>query len=163
MLFFLRPAHRSTGRPRAGARALVCGCAALLGACYDYVPQVAQQPALGSEVRLTLTDLGSVAAASAVGPRVESIDGRIARISADSVVVAATQTTQRGGAENTWNGERVALPRSAVASIGVRRLSASRTALASAAGVAVVVGTIVGFHVGGSGNGSGISKLPTPQ
>lgn len=137
--------------------------AVVLGACYDYVPQVAQQPTPGTEVRLTLTDLGSASAAAAVGPRVESVDGRITQITGDSIVVAATQTTRQGGVESTWNGERVALPRSAVASIGVRRLSASRTALASAVGVAAVVGTIAGFHIGGSGTGATISKSPTPQ
>jgi len=150
-------------RPQGTARAVVVAAVTVVSACYEYAPPPAVEPAPGTELRVTLTDAGSVAAASAVGPRVEQIDGRLARIDADTLVIAATQTTQRGGIENTWNGERVAVPRSAVASLGVRRVSASRTVLAAAAGVAIAVGTIAGFRIGQSGNGNVTTQVPTPK
>ena len=137
--------------------------ATALSACYEYAPPVAHDPTPGTEVRLTLTDAGSLAAASSVGPRVELVDGRISRIDADSVVVLATQTTQRGGVDNLWNGERVAVPRSSVASLGVRRVSASRTALASVIGVGVIAASIAGFKIGQNGTSGGTTQVASPK
>ncbi len=150
-------------RARVRLPAAAVATAAALSACYEYTPPVTSSPTPGTEVRLTLTDAGSVAAASAVGPHVELVDGRIGKIDADSVVVMATQTTQRGGTENLWSGERVSVPRSSVASLGVRRISASRTALAAAVGVAVVVGTFVGFKIGQAGTSNNTTQVPTPK
>lgn len=152
--------------PRTRARyrpALVAVVAAQLSACYEYVRPSDSGPQPGTPVRVALTDAGSVAVASAVGPRVENIEGRLTMVSPDTVVLSATETTQFGGSESTWAGERVAVPRSAVASLTVRRLSTSRTVLMTAAGVAAVAALIIGFNVGSPGNGANVHQVPTPK
>jgi hypothetical protein len=114
-------------------------------------------------VRLTLTDAGAVALASQVGPRVEVIDGRVQRADADSIVVSVSQTVDRQGVEHDWAGERVALARTAVDAVGVRRLDRGRTALALAGAAALLVGTFVGFAQGEAGGGPGSRPLPSPR
>ena len=46
------------------------------GACYRYTPIDSSSPALGSEVRLRLTDQGAIAMAPLVGNRIEVVDVR---------------------------------------------------------------------------------------
>src|SRR6185436_15290573 len=45
-------------------------------ACYRYTPITAEPENVGAEVRLRLTDAGSVQLAPMIGSQVESIDGR---------------------------------------------------------------------------------------
>lgn len=149
-------------RPRARLAAHSTLAAWLLSACYGYVP-VAQPPAAEAQVRVTLTDAGTATMVGAVGPSIELIDGRLVRADADSVVLGVTQTTSRRGVESDWRGERIAVPRSGVATVEARRLSRVRTALAVAGGVAVLVAGAVGFNRGVGSGGSGVRPLPTPQ
>lgn len=150
-------------------RLVAAATAALLGACYEYVPVVAQDPTPGAGIRLTLSDAGSVAATSAVGPHVELVAGRVSRIDADSVVVIATYTRQRNGVESRWRAERVAVPRAGIASLDVPRLSAARTGLGVAFGVATAVATIATVTAASSfahphaPATTSIPALPTPR
>lgn len=143
--------------------ALAVSAAAVLSACYDYVRPPRDAPVPGSEVRVALTDAGSLAVAPSVGPRVETVDGRLTSVGADSVVLGATETTQYDGTESTWRGERVAVPRSAISSMSVRRLNGTKTALIGVAAVGALVALIAGFKLGKTGSATVIHGGQTPQ
>ena len=153
--------HRPTRRPV--SRAVVCAAAAVLGACYEYTPMLNPVAGTGAPVQVTLTDAGSEAVASQVGPRVAAIEGLCTRATADSLVLSVTQTTARGGEDTFWKGERVAVPRTAVASFGVRRLSTTRTALVSVVGVGAAVAAIASFGAGKTAQGGTLRPLPGAQ
>ena len=153
--------RRAPTRPSLAA--LSTAAATVLGACYQYAPPPSTQIAPEASVRVVLTDAGAMALTSAVGPRVELIDGRLERADADSVVVRVTQTTNLRGVETDWTGERVAMARSSVASVRTRRLDRTRTALALAAGAGLLAATIIGFNTGQSAGGGGARPLPTPR
>ncbi len=148
---------------RVSRHAIWSAAAAVLSACYQYAPTPNATPGAKTPVQVTLTDAGSVTLASQVGPRIETIQGLYTLATPDSVILAVTQTSARGGADTFWQGERVAVPRSAIASIGVRRLSTARTALATVIGVGAVAAAIAGFTVGRTGENTIVRRLPGGQ
>lgn len=148
---------------RGRVRPLSVSFAAALGGCYQYVPVRATTPPEQAEARVELTDDGSTALTGLLGPGVELVDGRIQRADRDSVILLVSQTTVRGGREDSWRGERIAVPRSAVASLSVRRLSATRSAIAVVAGAAVLVAGAIGFRAGSPATRTGGNRLPPPQ
>jgi len=91
----------------------------LSGACYRYTPIDSPSPALGTEVRVRLTDAGAITLAPLVGNRIEVVDGRISSIADTAVTLSVTGTTDRLGSEVTWKGEQVSFPRSARLSGGM--------------------------------------------
>jgi hypothetical protein len=134
----------------------------LCAGCYSYTAMSTPSPDAGAEVRVDLTDAGSVRLASTIGQRVESIDGRCIAVSDTSLLLAVTATISRGGDIAHWNNERVDIPKSATSRIQGKRLDAKRSYLASALTVAgvFVVGRVFGIGsggglLGGSGSGSG--------
>lgn len=138
--------------------------ATVLSACYNYVPTERAAPAAGQEVRLTLTDLGSAQLTGALGARVETVDGYLEPSTGDSLVIRATRTVVRGGNESAWNGERVALPSNAVASVALRRFSRSRTLLAAAIGIGLAVAAVIAASaLNASNGGDTIDRLPGQQ
>lgn len=136
---------------------LMPAAALCVGACYNYVPR--DTPAVvrpGHLVRVELTDAGVVAIAAQVGPGVYRIDGRVTTVN-DSVVVLAAQTlvSRRTNVEQYWNGERVTIPRTAVASVQERLLSKSRTVGLVAVALGTVIGAAAAFDVNGFGGTGG--------
>lgn len=139
---------------------------ASVAGCYEYAPTRAEGAAPGAEVRLTLTDAGSVDLASQLGPRVEAVDGlleRAAGAAGDTIVLRARRTVQRNGREADWQGERIVVPARAVASVRERRLSRSRTALAAVAVVGGAIGAVILGRKGGYGGGSPPGSPPGTQ
>ena len=127
-------------------------CLSLTG-CYQYrsagpVDQV--QPVAGRRVAIQLTDQGTADLAGQLGGGVESIDGEIVGGDADRLEVAVASTEDTRRITSDWKGERVTVPRSAVASIRERRFSAGATSLAGA----IVVGSLAGAYALFSGEGS---------
>jgi hypothetical protein len=140
-------------------------CTLLAGACYEYVPARSVSSLLGQHVQLSLTDSGSVAMASRVGPSVEAIEGNLLADSAGAYVLGVTLTRARSGAETDWREERVAVPHALVASFAERRFSRSRSTFAGALMSAGVVALTVGLRGGGgsSGGGGPIGGRPVGQ
>jgi hypothetical protein len=153
-------APRRRGRARSAAIGAALGALAVLAGCYTYaVPQGALRG--GTRIRVGLTDAGSDALAGYLGRGVESVEGTYLPDSDSAAVVVAVTTTTRGnGVESYWSGERVSIPRTAVASIRERRLSRSRTGLTAAAVVAGVVG--LGSAFGSAISGGGPHGNPPP-
>ncbi|MGH7676674.1 MAG: hypothetical protein ACREMV_15525 [Gemmatimonadales bacterium] len=135
--------------------------ALVLAGCYRYVPLAAPTPEPGARVQLELTDAGSAALAASVGPRVTLIEGELLAVHAETLDLGVVAVRFYDGQENYWKGERVAIPRGAIASSRQRRLSAPRTLLF--AGAIVAAAASVGTATGALGGGSGGGGKPPPR
>ena len=134
--------------------------AALTVGCHSYVPIDPADVTPSRVVRLDLTDAGSVALGPAVGPYAVSVDGRISQRDDSVLVIAVSQVTRRSGAEESWNGEAVRVPRAGVASLGVEKLSPARTGLV--VGGLAALGAALGATLGGGGGAGGRTPPPAP-
>lgn len=107
--------------------------------CYAYAPvQTTPQP--GAQVALEVTDEGRVALSEKIGPGVVRLEGTLAGVEGDALLVDASAVRQVRGYISDLGGVRVTLPRQFVTRMDERRLSRSRTALVIGGVVAVVVG-----------------------
>src|SRR5689334_21879974 len=88
---------------------------AALSACYRYTPIDSPTPGTGTTVRVRLTDEGAVKLGPLVGNRIEYVDGTVVAAADTALTVSVTGTVDRTGTEVTWRGERVTLPRPAIA------------------------------------------------
>jgi hypothetical protein len=107
-------------------------------------------PDRGQEVRLELTDEGSVRMAPMIGPRIGAIDGKVIEPGDTAIVLAVQAVVAQSGRSMNWSDERLTVPRSAVSSIRTRTLDRKRSWIA--AGL-TVVGAIALGEVFGIGNG----------
>lgn len=107
----------------------------VVGACYRYVPAGDRAAVSGTQIEVELTDAGVVDLARLLGPNTTMIRGRLRSAESDTMHLAVSSITKRRGDEEFWSGEALAIPRSDVAAVRVRRVSATRTTLL-AAGVA---------------------------
>ena len=135
----------------------------LSGACYRYTPIDSPSPALGTEVRVRLTDAGAIALAPLVGTRIEVVDGRISSIADTAVTLSVTGTTDRLGSEVTWKGEQVSFPRSAVAGLEQRSLDRGKSYLAGGIAAGLVVAVGIGFSISGDGGGGKTGGTGSPK
>jgi hypothetical protein len=144
---------------------LLALCALCTTACYEYLPARGTASLVGRRVQLSLTDSGTVALASRVGPSVEAIEGDLLADSAGAYVVGVTLTRARGGAETDWRGERIAVAHPLVASFAERRFSRSRSTFAGALMSAGIVAVTVGLRGSGGATGGGVPTggRPTGQ
>jgi hypothetical protein len=130
--------------------------------CYRLTPIEGSTPPPGREVRLSLSDEGSVRLAPLIGPRISAIDGRALESSDTALVVAVEAVVAQGGRSMNWSQERLSVPRSAVSSIRTRTLDRKKTWIV--AGLSVVgvlaLGDVFGLGTGfdgllGRGNNGG--------
>lgn len=134
-----------------------------LGACYRLTPVEGGSPPGGTEVRIELTDEGSVRLAPMIGPQITAIDGRALETGDTAIVVSVESVVSRGGRSMNWSQERLAVPRSAVSSVRTRTLDRKRTWIVAVLGVTGVIalGDIFGLGTGFDGfirGGSGGRK-----
>jgi hypothetical protein len=123
--------------------------AVALAGCYHYTPVTAVSAPEGVRIQVLLTDQGTVDVARWVGPSAEIIEGEVMRQDGAELTLAVRRVQRRNGVEEFWKGEPVSIPRAAVASVGRRQLSWTRTALVSAgfaAGVFVLGRGFGGFE-----------------
>ena len=120
--------------------------------CYRFTPIEGATPAPGQEVRLFLSDEGSVRMAPLIGPRIEAIDGRIVQTTDTALVIAVEAAVTQGGRAMTWSMERLTVPRSAVSSIRTRTLDRRKSWIVAGLGV---VGAIALGEAFGLGSGFG--------
>jgi hypothetical protein len=118
--------------------------------CYRFSPIDGVTPDRGQEVRLELTDEGSVRLAPMIGPRISAVDGKIVEPGDTAIVVAVQAVVAQTGRSMAWSQERLAVPRSAISSIRTRTLDRKRSWIVAGLGV---VGAIALGEVFGLGNG----------
>lgn len=130
-------------------------------ACYSTVPVSAPPPGR-AEVILDMTPAATEQMSSFLGRGTVSVRGRLLEWQPDSIVISMLATELSQGDEQLWKGERVAVPRAAVARITERRIQRGRTGLLALASVAVIV-TAIGVISNGIGGTSGGGTKPVPQ
>ena len=127
---------------RALAATLAAAGLGLNAGCYAYTPVTTPRAAPGTEVRVTLAEQGAAELARLVGPRAASLEGRVVAGADGALTLAVTAITRTNGVEETWPGDQVAIPRSAVAVAQTRGVARARTLMLTAAIVAA--GVLVG-------------------
>lgn len=129
--------------------------------CYRFTPIEGATPERGLEVRLELSDEGSVRMAPMIGPRISAIDGRVLEAGDTAIVLAVQSVVAQGGRTMGWSQERLSIPRVAVASVRTRTLDRKRSWIlagltvvgAIALGEAFGIGSGLDGLLGGGGNG----------
>jgi hypothetical protein len=126
---------------------------AVANSCYRFTPIEGAAPAPGQEVRLSLSDEGSVRMAPLIGPRIGAIDGRTMESTDTEFVVAVEAVVAQGGRSMVWNMERLTVPRSAVSSIRTRSLDRKKTWIVAGLSVigALALGDAFGMGTGFGG------------
>lgn len=112
----------------------------LTSACYQYVPvDTAAPPPLGTRVAFDVNDRGRAALSERLGAGVVRLEGTVVADDSSQYVMNVWKVAQLNGDKTPWAGERLRLDRTYVGQTFVRRLSRSRTYLASGVAVAAVV------------------------
>jgi hypothetical protein len=130
--------------------------------CYGYYPLAGNTPRPGTEVRVQLTDSGSVALRDYLGEGVTAAVGSYRDRTAAGIQLSVKWTETSAGAQREWAGETVTIPSVLVATTRQRRLSPMRTTLLSVALVAAAVGVQQGL-AGAGGGRSGTRPPPGPK
>jgi hypothetical protein len=140
-------------------RTLIAGLV-LVGGCYTYRPLSSPTPAPGQRVSAQLTAEGSRDLTGEIGPEILHVEGNVIEADTSGMDLDVLEIESYRGIRSDWHGERVRLPRLAVAGMQERRLSVGGTGLMAGAltvGLYVVYRVLGGtdFFQGGTGQGGG--------
>jgi len=127
-------------------------------ACQRYVPVEITPPALGSDVRVSLTADAASSSFERIGSRVSQAEGRLLGATDSTLALGVTGVTRANGLEDAWNGDTVVFHRFQIATVERRQISRSRTLLSLGA---LVVGGLVA-HAGLRGGDGPVIGHPTP-
>ena len=133
--------------------AIVVGVLHLCTACYSYVP-VRSTPTPGTQVALEVTDEGRVALNDKIGPGVVRLEGTLAGVEGDEILVDANAAKQIQGYISELGGVRVRLPQRYVTRMDQRQLSRKKTLLV-VGGIVAVVATFFATKLSGKSTPSG--------
>src|SRR5215204_4173949 len=128
--------------------AVTVGVLHVCTACFSYAP-VQTTPAPGTQVALEVTDQGRVALSEKIGPGVVRLEGTLAGVENDALLVDASAVRQVRGYISDLGGVRVRLPQQYVARMDERQLSRKRTLIVGG----VIVGVIAAFFLAKGVNG----------
>ena len=136
----------------------------LLAGCYTMQPLAGSrpEPAPGTRLVIELTDAGRVGMANEMGPDVARFESRLVRQTDSAYVLSVSMVVGMWGAQTRWNGEQVTLRTDYVRTIGERRFSAGRTALAAAGATAGIMAFVLTRSLLGGGNSTDASNPPPP-
>lgn len=131
---------------------------ALLTACYTYRPLDTPMPAPGQRVSAQLTTDGSRDLTGQIGPEVLHVEGNVIDADSSGMDMKVLEIESYRGFRSDWHGERLRIPREAVAGMQQRRLSVGGTGLMAGvltAGLYVVYRVLGGSDSSVGGNGQG--------
>jgi hypothetical protein len=136
----------------------------LLAGCYTMQPLVGSrpEPAPGTRLVIELTDAGRTAIASQMGPDVARFESRLVRQTDSAYVLSVSLVVNMWGAQTRWNGEQVTLRTDLVRTIGERRFSAGRTALAATGATAGFLAFVLTRSLVGGGSSTDPNNPPPP-
>jgi hypothetical protein len=136
----------------------------LLAGCYTMQPLVGSRPEPAPSARLVieLTDAGRVGMLDQMGPDVARLEGRLVRQTDSTYVLSVSLVVNVWGAQTRWNGEQVTLRTDYVRTIGERRFSAGRTALAAVSATASIMAFVLTRNLLGGGNSTDANTPPPP-
>jgi hypothetical protein len=135
----------------------------VLTGCYSYAPLKTPSPSFGARVEADLTDRGTVALASQIGPGVMSVRGEVLQSEPDALVLALTSVLGRNQQETFWKGEHVRIPLITVARVQQRRFALKKTLFFGGTVLGGLFAAVAAFDGGGGGGGSGGGGGPRPQ
>jgi hypothetical protein len=158
-VFMFLPRSVLARRVTAGALA---GTMAMTGGCASYRPVDRDAARAAGEVRVDLTERGTLEMGPQIGAAIVSLDGTITAVTDSTVRMSLKQVVNRSGAVQQWVGEAVTIPLSYVNVYRKRTPSTVRSialgAGLSAAAVAVALGFTPGNSGSGKTDGTGIKK-----
>lgn len=128
------------------------------GACQVYTPVSLAPTSTGAPVRVTLTDRGAAQLYDLLGTAPHAVEGNVLGLSDSTVTLGVTSLSRATGAEETWAGEHVTIPRDAIATVDRRSTSVWRSALVAAG---IIGGAYLASRAGSSGEQTG-GPTPTP-
>jgi hypothetical protein len=108
---------------------LIVVWAVLLAACYTYRPLTTTNPSPGDRISAQLTTEGSRELAGQVGPEVLHVEGEVLQADSSGLNLEVREIESYRGIRSDWHGERLRLPREAVAGLQQRRLSVGGTTM----------------------------------
>jgi hypothetical protein len=155
-----RRSRRAGTAGRAGRRMLLLAGLAPLGACYTYTPVDTGVTPAGEVVAFDISDRGRVALSERFGPGLSRVEGRLARVEGDEMVLNVIRVAHVGGESSQWSGESVRLQREYVGQTSVRRLSRTRSFLAAGIATACLAVFIASKGLTGHWFGSGSEGGP---
>jgi hypothetical protein len=100
-----------------------------LSACYTYRPLATPEPSPGDRVSAQLTSEGSRELAPKIGPEVLHVEGDVLDTDSSGLDLQVREIESYRGIRSGWNGERLHVPRQAVAGMQQRKLSIGGTGL----------------------------------
>jgi len=119
-----------------------------LPGCYRLTPVATSSPERGLEVRVGLTDEGSFRLAPLIGPRIAAIDGRVLEAPDTALVLAVQAVVAQGGRSMAWSQERLAVPRTAIASLRTRTLDRRKSWIVAGLSVVGIIALGDAFGLG---------------
>jgi hypothetical protein len=131
------------------------------GACQSYSTVSAAPAPNGQELRVTFNAPGAVALQGNIGTGGSQVEGKLQELTDSTITLTVSHVIRAHGADEAWDGERVTMSRSNIASIESRRTSVPRSVLAAAviAGSALFIAGSLGSGDqtgGGGGGGRGV-------
>ena len=142
-------------------RATLLVCLMPLAACLTYTPVGNVTPSRGTEVVATFSPVDARIGEITVH-RVTSVEGRVAFVDADSLVIAGRKFTSDAGTPYQSIGDLLTIPRAQLVELKQKRVSGWKTAIALGASGAAVAAIIAGVGpLSGFGSGGGPPK-PAP-
>jgi hypothetical protein len=134
-----------------------------LAACYTYGPLPSPEPAPGDRVSAQLTTEGSRELADQIGPDVLHVEGDVLAVDSIGLNLQVREIESYRGMRSGWSGERLHLPRQAVAGMQQRKLSVGGTGLLAGvltAGLYTVYRVLggPGLFEGGNGGSGGSGR-----
>ncbi|HXS23090.1 MAG TPA: hypothetical protein VN719_02590 [Gemmatimonadales bacterium] len=136
---------------------------ALIAGCYSYqsVGQVdTASPEPGKRVELRLTDEGGRALVSQLGPDAQTVDADVVGSDTSAIMLAVWHVEDTHNRQTQWRGERVVIPRGAIATLRERKLSVAGTGVL---GGLIAGGALVAYEAfkgGGELEGNGPTSGP---
>lgn len=106
--------------------------------CYTLQPTGGTAPLPGRVIGLDINDAGRVALGGLMGPQIAQIEGRLISSDSDAYVVGVSAVRLLRGGEQVWTGETVNIKKQFVSVVYERKLSKTRTVIATAIGAGAI-------------------------
>jgi hypothetical protein len=135
----------------------------LLGGCFSYVALGSVPPARGADVVAKLGVPLDIGLQDITVHDIQEAVGKVAYADADSVVVVVERFRSGLGTDYPGLGTTVAIPRSHIADLEQRRVSAGRTSLLLATGAAALVAIVYSVRQLTSSTSNPSPPPPPPQ
>jgi hypothetical protein len=128
----------------------------LIPACTVYTPVQLGQAVAGYDVRVTLSDAGSLDLVPKIGGHARSLEGQLKQASDSSILLSVNRVTRDGGGDDTYDGLDLTIPAGDVETMEKSQTSVSRSVLTAGAIVATALlaakgaGDVIGGKNGGT-------------